>query len=65
LQSLMQILAEPEIQVELIFREPISGAGRNRRELARLAEKAIAQTLSLNVIRTISETPSDLPAERM
>ncbi|MCE7916220.1 MAG: 1-acyl-sn-glycerol-3-phosphate acyltransferase [Nitrosomonas sp. PRO5] len=65
LQSLMQILAEPEIQVELIFREPIPGAGRNRRELARLAEKAIAQTLSLNVVRTVPETLSDLPAERM
>jgi len=65
LQSLMQILAEPEIQVELIFREPIPGAGRNRRELARLAEKAIAQTLSLSVIRTAPETPSDLPAGRM
>ena len=65
LQSLIQILAEPEIQVELIFREPIPGAGRNRRELARLAEKGIAQTLSLSVIRTIPEIPSDLPVGRM
>ena len=65
LQSLIQILTEPEIQVELIFREPIPGAGRNRRELARLAEKAIAQTLSLSVIRTIPEIPSDLPVGRM
>lgn len=65
LQSLIQILAEPEIQVELIFREPIPGAGRNRRELARLAEKAIALALSLSVIHTVPETISDLPAERM
>jgi 1-acyl-sn-glycerol-3-phosphate acyltransferase len=65
LQSLMQILAEPEIKVKLIFGELIPGTGRNRRELARLAEKAIAQTLSLSVIRTAPETPSDLPVERM
>lgn len=65
LQSLIQILAEPEIQVELIFGEPIPGAGRNRRELARLAEKNIAQTLSLSVIHTIPEISSDLPVGRM
>jgi len=64
LQSLMQILAEPEICAELIFCEPVPSADRNRRELARLAEKAIAQTLSLNVVHTVAEIPSGLPAER-
>ncbi|MCC6916840.1 lysophospholipid acyltransferase family protein [Nitrosomonas sp.] len=65
LQSLIQILAEPEIRVELIFKEPVSGADRNRRELARLAEKAIARTLSLNIRHMAPEIPSDLPVERM
>lgn len=65
LQSLMKILAEPEIQVELIFKEPISGVDKNRRELARLAEKAIAQALSLDVRHMTPGIPSDLPAERM
>lgn len=63
-QSLMRILAEPEIQAELIFREPVPGVGRNRRELARLAEKAIAQTLSLRVVHTVPEIPFYPPDER-
>lgn len=65
LQSLMKILAEPEIQVELIFKEPVSGVDKNRRELARLAEKSIAQALSLNIKCTASEILSDPPAGQM
>lgn len=64
LQSLMQILAEPKIRAELIFCESVPSADRNRRELARLAEKAIARTLSLNVVHTAAEIPFGLPAER-
>lgn len=64
LQSLMQILAEPEIRVELVFSEPIPSADKNRRELARLAEQAIARALSLNVVHTAPEISSGLPAER-
>lgn len=65
LQSLMLILREPEIRVELDFITPIPGAGKNRRELARLAEKAIARALSLNVVHTTPETPFCPPAERL
>lgn len=58
LQSLMQILAEPEIQVELIFREPIPGAGRNRRELARLAEKPLRRPChSMSYARYLKHFP--------
>lgn len=52
LQSLMQILNEPEIQAELNFITPIAGIDKNRRELARLAEQAIAQALSLEIRST-------------
>lgn len=65
LQSLMLVLSEPEIQAELNFIEPISGEGNNRRELARLAEKAIAHALALKVVHTISEKLSYLPTERL
>ncbi len=64
LQSLMQILDEPEIEAELIFREPIPAVSRNRRELARLAEQSIAQALSLKITRTVPEKLSDLPDAR-
>lgn len=65
LQSLMLVLSEPEIQAELNFIEPISGEGNNRRELARLAEKAIAHALALKVVHTISEKLSYPPTERL
>ncbi|SCX14701.1 lyso-ornithine lipid acyltransferase [Nitrosomonas eutropha] len=63
LQSLMLILNEPEIQAELNFMSPIPGDDKNRRELARLAEKAIAQALSLKIMHTVPEIPSCLPVE--
>lgn len=63
-QSLMLILSEPEIQAELNFMTPIPSAGKNRRELARLAEQAIAQALSLSVVRMAPERLSCPPAEQ-
>lgn len=63
LQCLLQILREPEIHAELNFLAPIPSTGKNRRELARLAEKAVAQTLSLNVVHTAPGIPFCLPTE--
>lgn len=47
LESLQKILHQPWIEVELIFSDPINSIGKNRRELARSTEKAIANALSL------------------
>jgi len=49
LGSLRQILKQPRIDVELIFSDPINSNGKNRRELARSTEKAIANALSLPI----------------
>jgi 1-acyl-sn-glycerol-3-phosphate acyltransferase len=49
MESLRRVLREPWINVELIFGSPISSNGKNRRELARDAEHAIASALSLPV----------------
>ena len=49
LESLRRILQQPWINVELIFTDSISSGGKNRRELARCAESAIASALSLPV----------------
>lgn len=49
LGSLRQILQQPWIDVELIFSDPVSSSGKNRRELARSTEKAIANALSLPI----------------
>jgi 1-acyl-sn-glycerol-3-phosphate acyltransferase len=62
-ESLRRILREPWINVELIFGNPIVSSGKNRRELARGAEQAIANALSLPVPHKVSETPSDRPGE--
>jgi 1-acyl-sn-glycerol-3-phosphate acyltransferase len=43
------------------FNEAIHTTGKNRRELARLAEHAVANTLSLPLYHTESEKPSYLP----
>jgi 1-acyl-sn-glycerol-3-phosphate acyltransferase len=64
LESLRRILREPWIQVELTFTGPVSSAGKNRRELARSAEAAIANALSLPVPHKESETPPYRPGER-
>lgn len=47
LESLRRVLRERRIDVELIFGAPIDSAGKNRRELARSVEHAIASVLSL------------------
>jgi 1-acyl-sn-glycerol-3-phosphate acyltransferase len=49
LQSLKRVLQEQRIDVELIFSAPIESAGKNRRELARGVESAIASALSLPI----------------
>lgn len=64
LESLGRILREPWIQVELTFTGPISSAGKNRRELARAAESAIAAALHLPVPHKESEIPPYRPAGR-
>lgn len=46
-ESLTQILGQPEMYAELVFMEPIHAHGKTRRELARLAEQAIAGELNL------------------
>lgn len=63
-QSLMRILNQPGIEAELIFEAPISCTGKNRRELARLAEQSISRALSLDIIRMVPETPSYPPSEQ-
>ncbi len=60
--SLQNILRQPRIETVLVFSNAIDSAGKNRRELARLAEQAIANTLSLSPqYHTESEKPSYLP----
>ena len=61
--SLRKILSQTEITVELTFLEPVTCGMRNRRELARLSEQAIAETLSLPIPHKKTEKPYDLPAE--
>lgn len=55
--SLGRILRQRRIDVELIFADPISSSGKNRRELARAAEQAIALALSLPVPHKSPRTP--------
>lgn len=62
LDSLRQILLQPWITVELTFADPINSSGKNRRELARLAEQAIASALSLPLPHKSVEKPSGLEA---
>lgn len=59
--SLQQILAQPRIDTELFFGEPIPGGMKNRRELARMSESAIAEILLLPIRHKQPETISDLP----
>ena len=63
MDSLRRILREHWINVELIFGNPISSSGKNRRELARSAEHVIASALSLPVLHKTPGTPSDPPGE--
>ncbi|MBX3617617.1 lysophospholipid acyltransferase family protein [Nitrosomonas sp.] len=61
--SLQKILSQPRIDVALIFNPPIPCGSRNRRELARLAEQAIADTLSVPIVHKESGKFSGLPSE--
>ncbi len=61
LESLQQILRQSWIEVELIFADPVNSNGKNRRELARFAEQAIASALSLPVPHKAPGKPSGLP----
>ena len=61
--SLQKILSQTRIDAELTFNEPISCGTRNRRELARLSEQAIADTLSLPMVHMKAEKLSGLPNE--
>lgn len=62
MDSLKRILAQPVIHVELAFLPPIFSEGKNRRELARLAETAIASALNLAAPRREPGKSHDLPA---
>jgi 1-acyl-sn-glycerol-3-phosphate acyltransferase len=61
--SLQKILSQTRIDAELTFNAPISCGTRNRRELARLSEQAIADTLSLPIVHMKAEKLSGLPGE--
>ncbi|WP_297745072.1 lysophospholipid acyltransferase family protein [Nitrosomonas sp.] len=63
IQSLKQILEQPFIQAELYFLDSITSDDKNRRELARLSEQAISETLQLSVVRKAPERSADLPVE--
>ena len=60
-QSLLKILRQPRTRAELIFCEPIAYHNLNRRELARLAEHAIASALAVEIRHMAPEKPCDLP----
>ncbi|MGH8763907.1 MAG: lysophospholipid acyltransferase family protein [Nitrosospira sp.] len=64
LESLRRILQQPWIEIELIFAQPIHSSGKNRRELARYAEQAIATALSLPLPHKAPGRSFDLPAGR-
>jgi 1-acyl-sn-glycerol-3-phosphate acyltransferase len=60
--SLFRILNEPDLEAEITYLEPLPVQGRSRRELAALAEKAIANALNLTVPGRRSDKPADPPA---
>jgi 1-acyl-sn-glycerol-3-phosphate acyltransferase len=57
-ESVRNVLAQPEVLVTLSFAHPLSSIDRNRRELAREAERAIVSAL----IRSTPETAPDRQA---
>ena len=63
LESLRRVLTQPRIDVELIFTSPIDSSGKNRRELARYAEQAIAHALSLPLPHKTPEKSGDPQGE--
>ena len=64
LESLRRILGQQWIEVELIFAHPTNSEGKNRRELARYAEHAIASALSLPIPHKTPGKPFYLPGEQ-
>jgi len=60
--SLHRILAEPELVAEITYLEPLPVQGLSRRELAALAERAIANALNLTVPGRKSDKPAYPPA---
>ena len=60
--SLFRILNEPALRAEVTYLEPLPVQGRSRRELAALAEKAIANALNLTAPGRKSDKPADPPA---
>lgn len=61
--SLQRILSQARIDVNLTFNQPIPCGMKNRRELARLLEQAIADTLALPIVHKEAEKLSGLPDE--
>jgi 1-acyl-sn-glycerol-3-phosphate acyltransferase len=61
-ESLLLILKQVSITAEVRFLEPLPTQNRSRRELARLAETAIASALELPVIHTPLVSPGGPPA---
>lgn len=61
-QSLRQILAQKEIDAEVVFGAPIGTTGKSRAALARLTEAAIASALRLPVPHRKPGKPSGPPA---
>jgi len=59
--SLQKILRQPCIEAVVVFNDAIESKDKNRRELARRAEGAIANSLALTLYHTESEKPSYLP----
>ncbi|HUX63528.1 lysophospholipid acyltransferase family protein [Sulfuricella sp.] len=60
--SLLRILNEPDLAAEITYLEPLPVHGRSRRELAVMAEKAIANALNLTEPGRKSGKPADPPA---
>ncbi|SFK52397.1 lyso-ornithine lipid acyltransferase [Nitrosomonas aestuarii] len=61
LASLRKILNQSCLEAILNFNDAILCEGKNRRELARLSEQAVASSLSLSTYHNESEKPSYLP----
>ena len=61
--SLKKILSQPHIDAILIFNHPIACGMKNRRELARQTEQAIAAALVIPITHKEAEISHDLPVE--
>ena len=61
LQSILLLVAQPEVHAQVFFAPPIATAQRKRRELARESEQAIATALGLEVAHRTPGTGGGLP----